>query len=224
MNEKIISHKKKRILQVVAVILFLIILKVWYLTVIQIDEKKLESTRPQRKTLMLHANRGTIYDRFNIPLAINRIKYNACIYYAQIRQIPAIKWIKDENGKKVKTYPRREHIKKISLLLGEKLKMDPEKIEDMIHSKASLIPHVPFMIKENISEKDYYQLRMLERNEAGIHAEISPERFYPQGFVASDILGYMGAISQQKYLSIAEQIKELEQLIQENFASSIVKS
>lgn len=217
MNEKIISHKKKRILQVVASVLFLILLKVWYLTVIQIDEKKIESTRPQRKTLMLHANRGTIYDRNNIPLAINRIKYNACIYYAHIRQIPAIKWVKDENGKKIKTYPRKEHIKKISNLLGKKLKMDPDKIEDMIHSKASLLPHVPFLIKENISEKDYFELRMLERNEAGIHAEISPERFYPQGFVASDVLGYMGAISQKKYLSIAKEIESLEKLIQENF-------
>ena len=40
--------------------------------------------------------------------------------------------------------------------------MDSERIEDLIHAKASLFPHVPFVIKSNISEQQYYRLRALE--------------------------------------------------------------
>ena len=214
MNQKILSSKRKRVLQIIGIILFIIVVKVWYLSVIAIDEKKKEANRPQRKSILIHANRGAIYDTNNIPLAYNRIKYNACIYYAHIRQIPSVKWKRDEEGNKIKSYPRKEHIRSISLLLGKELYMDPDRIEDLIHSKAALLPHVPFVIKENISEKDYYKLRMLERNQSGIHAEISPERYYPQSMLASDVLGYMGAISQEKYLSIAAEIKSLELLMQ----------
>ena len=90
-----------------------------------------------------------------------------------------------------------------------------QQIEDLIHSKASLLPHVPFVIKENISEKEYYKLRMLERNWMGLHAEISAERFYPSDKTASNIIGYLGAITQKEYLSIANEIKALELLIEE---------
>lgn len=213
MSEKNLVSKKNIILKIIGVILFLILLKVWHLSVVQKEEKLKESKRPQTKTLLVHANRGEIFDRFSLPLAINRIKYNACIYYAQIKQIPSVKWIKQPSGDKTKIYPRKEHIKNLSLLLAKELDMDAERIEDLIHSKASLLPHVPFVIKENISEKDYFKIRMLERNNPGLHAEIVAERYYPQSSTASEILGYMGTIAHEKYLSIAHEIKSLEALL-----------
>lgn len=218
MSDKVISDKINRLQQIIGLILLIIIFKTWHLSVIQIEEKKQEADRPQRKTLQAHANRGAICDRYNIPLAINRIKYNACVYYAHIRQLPSVRWEKDEQGHKVKVFPRKAHIKKIALSLGNELQMDPDRIEDLIHSKASLLPHVPFVIKENIAEKDYYKLRMLERNLAGVHAEITSERSYPQGSIASDVLGYMGAISQEKYMSIAKEISSIETLLKKDLS------
>lgn len=213
--EKDISYKIKKVVNVIAIALFLIAIKVWHLTVVQIDQKKIEAIKPQRKTIIKHSCRGPIYDRYKRPIALNKVKYNATIYYAHIKQIPSIKWVKNDSGKKIRTFPRKEHIEKISKILGERLEIDPEEIEDLIHSKATLLPHVPYVIKENISEKDYFYLRMLERDYFGIHGEISPERYYPNRKSASTLLGYMGAISQEKYRSFVKDIKYLENLLQD---------
>jgi cell division protein FtsI/penicillin-binding protein 2 len=102
MKDQIIFSKITRVLQVIGAILFLIIAKVWHLSVIQIDEKKIEAKRPQIRTILKSSNRGPIYDRYNIPLAVNRIKYRACIYYAHLKQFPSVSFKKDENGKRTR--------------------------------------------------------------------------------------------------------------------------
>jgi len=192
----------------------LIFFRIWQLTVIERDEMEQKARRPKRRWLVERPERGTIHDRYGIPLAINRICYNACIYYGNISGVPRILW-KTVDGNRIKTYPRREHIEKLSFLIASELDLDPQRVEDLIHSKASLFPHVPYIIKKNITEKEYYRLRMLERKWPGLHAESASERFYPHGKVASDILGYMGAIGQNEYFRIAKEIKELNRFFQE---------
>ena len=86
-------------------------------------------------------------------------------------------------------------------MLGEELAMDPDRIEDLIHAKASLFPHVPFIIQSNISEQQYYRLRALEREWLGLHAAIAVERTYPLGKTAASVIGHLGAISQKEYLA-----------------------
>ena len=95
--------------------------------------------------------------------------------------------------------------------------MDPDRIEDLIHAKASLFPHVPFVMKSNISEQQYYRLRALEREWLGLHAAITVERTYPLGKTAASVIGHLGAISQKEYLHIAEEIDLLQQMIAEGW-------
>ncbi len=214
MNQNSISHKTQRVLMTLLILFALIFFRIWQLTVIERDEMEQKARRPKRRWLVERPERGTIHDRYGMPLAINRICYNACIYYGNISGVPRILW-KTIDGIRIKTYPRREHIEKLSELIAKELDLDPLRVEDLIHSKASLFPHVPFIIKKNITEKEYYRLRMLERKWPGLHAESASERFYPHGKVASDILGYMGAIGQNEYFSIAKEIKELNRFFQE---------
>lgn len=210
MSSQSVQSQSSKVLKIISIALFCISIKLWLLTIIQKDEKIKEAKKPKEKTIIQYANRGPIYDRFDLPLALNRIKYNASIYYAQIRQIPSVKWNVDENGNKYKSYPRKEHIKRLSSLLSHELNLDADRIEDLIYSKASLIPHIPFTIKENIDEKTYYKLKILEKDFLGLQAERSQERFYPQKKVGSNVIGYMGPISEQKYRKIADEIKELQ--------------
>jgi cell division protein FtsI/penicillin-binding protein 2 len=217
MGKDKIQSKIKISLKIITYALLIITFKLWYLTVIKNQEKLMESKIPQKKNVLQLANRGAIYDRYNTPLAINRIRYSASIYYAQIRQLPTFIWERDKNNKKKKKYIRKEHIKKLSNLLAKELDLKSERVEDLIHSKACLFPHIPFVIKENISEEKYYKLKMLERDFLGLHAKISEERFYPFKKTASDLIGYMGSISQKKYFSMANEIKSLKNLLtQEN--------
>lgn len=215
MSESEINKKISLLSKIILAAFLLISFKLWHLETIQKEKKIKESLLPQRRTIIQKANRGDIRDRSGNPLAVNIIKYNATIYYSHIRQLPCVKYVKNENGKKTKKYVRKEYIKNLSGLLGKELNLDPERIEDIIYSKASILPHIPYVIKENIDEEKYYKLRMLQRDWPGLHLEISHERFYPLKEMGSGLIGFMGKISQKEYFKIVNEIKELQNILEE---------
>lgn len=213
-----IPEKANRIMKMILIAMILIILRIWHLAVVQYDEKFEEAKKPQRRIVMEAAKRGTIRDRFNIPLAINKIQYQAAILYSQLRQIPSIKWEKSSDGKRVKRFKRKEYITQLAQLLGKELQLDSERLEDLIHSKAAYYSQIPYVIKEDISEKEYYRLKMLEKDWLGIQVQHLPKRHYPKEKVAADIIGYMGAINRQEYENIIQEIKTLEEYIEKREA------
>lgn len=199
------STKIQRVLSLFLLAFLAIILRVWHLGVIQREEKLLEAQKPQARTLLVRADRGIICDRFRIPMALNRISYNAAIYYAQIAEIPTVEW--KEN---LKIYARKEYIRNLSEVLGKTLQLDPERIEDLIHSKAALFPHVPFIIKASLTEEEHYRLRMLEKDWPGISSEIASVRSYPLGKTGCNLIGTMGAINQKEYAKAGSELRELQ--------------
>ncbi len=210
-----LTTKTNRSLQIILFLFLLLLFRIWHLTVLQKEERLKESRKPQERSIALPSPRGIIEDRNLISLAVNHIRYDAAICYAQIRQIPTILWQQEGKKEKVKTFPRKEYIKKLSLFLASELGLNAEDLEDYIHAKASLFPHTPFVIKENISESEYYKLSLLERHWTGLHALISFERHYPHGPVASDILGYLGSFSEEEYWSLFGKIQELQTFLEE---------
>lgn len=215
-----ISDKTNRVLNFILLCLLLILIRVWYLSSVQREEHVENARRPQRRTQIERSERATIRDRFNIPLALNKIQYNAAVCYADVRQIPSVRWKRDETGKRIRVQERVEHIKKLASLLANELQMDPQKIEDTIHGKASLFPHTPFVIKEDLSEKEYYRLKGLEREWAGLYTERTSKRYYPKGKCAADVIGFMGAISAKEYCSIAQELSELSAYLAEREAGN----
>jgi cell division protein FtsI/penicillin-binding protein 2 len=210
-----IPTKANRILHFILIAMFLISMRVWHLAVIQYDKRLEESRKPQRKTVIEPAIRATIRDRYNTPLAMNRISYQACLIYSQIRDIPFVAWEKDDTGKKVKVYKRKAYIEAISNLMAQELDLEPERVEDLIHSKASFYAQLPFVIKDELSEKEYYRLKILEKDWPGLYVRHNPTRYYPKGKVAGDVIGYMGAINRQEYEKILHEIKVLNQYLRD---------
>jgi cell division protein FtsI/penicillin-binding protein 2 len=210
-----IPEKANRVLNVIILGLLLILARVWYLAVIQHDDHLEKARRPKRRTLVEKVERATIRDRFNIPMALNKIQYNAAICYADIRGIPAGKWEINSEGKKVRVPVRSNYIQKLSSFLASELQLDAQKIEDTIHGKAALFPHTPFIIKEDLSEEDYYRLKGMEKDWIGIRAEKGSKRYYPHGKVGADVIGYMGAISGKEYYSIAAELGLLQTYLSE---------
>ena len=208
MSARDIPHKANSVLHLLLIAFLLITLRVWYLATIKHEEYQEKALRPQRRSVVEPAARGTIRDRFNIPLAINKVQYNAAVCFDHIREIPLVTWERT-GGKKVKIYERRRHVEKLAEMLGKALEMDPVGIEDLIYSQASIFPNTPFIIKEDLSENLYYRLRLLEKDWTGLIMQRAAKRYYPQGKVGSDILGYMGAINQRQYIAIAQEIEEL---------------
>lgn len=204
-----ISFKTSRVLNIVLFTFFLILIRVWYLAVIQREAHVALSHRPQRRTRIERVERATIRDRFNIPMALNKTQYAAAVCYEDIRSIPSVRWVK-EKGEKQKTYPRMTYIRQLAELLAKELDLDVQDIEDIIHAKASLFPHTSFILKEGISEALYYRLKFLETQWIGIRPERKSRRYYPLGKVGSDVVGYMGAINSKEYLRIAREINTLQ--------------
>lgn len=217
-----IPYKTGRVLNLVLLAFILIFLRVWYLGFIQGDYHRLQARKPQRRSTVEKVERATIRDRFNTPLAQNKIEYSAAIQYADIRDLPSYKWEVDNKGKKTKKWIRGPYISSLSKLLSKELDMDPQEIEDIIYAKASLFPHTPFVIKKSLSEKEYYKLRMLEKDWVGITMQKGSKRIYPAGKTACDIVGYMGAISSHEYLQIAQEIAVLNEYIQKREAGDLV--
>lgn len=210
-----IPFKANRILHLILIAISLIVVRIWYLSIIQYDQKLEESRKPQRKSVIEPAIRATIRDRFNIPLAINKTSYQATILYADVKEIPTFVWQKDASGKRIRIFKRREYIRRLSELLGQELLLDADRVEDLIHAKASYYSQVPFVIKEDITEKEYYHLKMLEKDWPGIHMRRVPKRYYPLGSTGADIIGYMGAINRQEYEKILHEMKVLNLFIKQ---------
>lgn len=218
-----VPERANRILNIILVMMVLILVRIWHLAVVQYDSRLEDARRPQQRTTVERAERATIRDRFNLPLALNKVQYNAAILYSQIREIPAVQWEIAPDGKKIKHFRRREHIASLAELLARQLELDPERLEDLIHAKASLFPNTPFVVKSDISEEQYYRLKMLEKDWLGIHVERLSKRYYPQGRVASDIIGYIGPISREEYEAIAGEIKMLEGYVEKYLAGDYVE-
>ncbi|MBA3958666.1 MAG: hypothetical protein H0X51_09795 [Parachlamydiaceae bacterium] len=218
LHHSLIPEKATRILNLVLITLILIALRLWHLSVIQHDKKLEDSRKPQRRVVVEPARRATIRDRFNTPMAINKIQYRVAILYSQFRQVPSVVWTKDVTGKKTKQYKRREYIVALSKLLADELQLDPERVEDLIFSKAALYFNRPFILKEDISESEFYRLKMLEKDWLGIQVQRLPKRTYPMEKVGADIIGYMGAINQREYETVIGEIKALEKYIRERDA------
>ena len=205
-----IPEKANVVLNLILLSFAMIALRIWHLSVVQYEEKFEQSKKPQRKTVIESAKRATIRDRFNIPLAFNKIAYRAGVTYSPIRQVPSLAFELDNTGKKIKIFKRKEYIKKLAQLLAEELNLDEARVEDLIYSKAALYFNIPYILKQDLSEKQYYRLRMLEKDWPGLVVEKYSRREYPKGPIASDIIGYMGAISLEQYEKIILEKKALE--------------
>ncbi len=183
------------------------------MAIVQHDEKVDEARRPQTREVAERAERATICDRFQTPLAINKTQYNAGVCYGGIRELPRTVWEKNSDGKRVKRPFRKEYITALSKKLGEELHLEPERIEDLIHARAAILGNVPCLLKEDISEQDYFRLKMLEKDWPGIHAEISAKRCYPLGRVGGEVIGYLGPISRPQYQAITHELQELRECL-----------
>ncbi len=214
MNSKDIPRKANRVLYFVMLALLLIFVRIWYLQTSMREVHIKRARAPRQRVLIEKPTRGAIYDRFGTALAINQIQYNAAVSYAQIRDIPRVKWVTDETGKRQKVFARKDYIITLSHLLATELNLNAQDVEDLIHSRAALFPNTPYVIAPDISEEVHAHLKMQERLFPGLIAQVATKRYYPNGKVGADAIGYLGAIAENQYISIARELEELEDFLQ----------
>ncbi|MEI6531376.1 MAG: hypothetical protein WCN87_00965, partial [Chlamydiota bacterium] len=199
---KTVPEKANLILNLILLALIIIAARVWHLSVLQHDTKVEESRRPQKKTVILPAERGTIRDRYNILMASNKLKYRAALVYSEIQEIPSVIFEKQADGSLQKVFKRKRYIEDLCALISKELSLDKDYVEDLIYSKAAFLGATPLVIRDDLDEKHYYRLQALARNWPGLRAEMTSKRFYPLGKVGCDVIGYMGAINRDEYQKV----------------------
>ncbi|WP_213358154.1 penicillin-binding transpeptidase domain-containing protein [Chlamydiifrater phoenicopteri] len=208
-----VSEKANRLLSGILVVFTIIVFRLWHLAVVEHDVKTEEAYKPQKRTVPLQSDRATVCDRFGTILATNKIQYNVSVSYGGIKEFPVGAWRVDALGNRVRVPVRKEYIGRLSALLAEELHLDRERIEDLIHAKASVLGNIPFLIKANISERSYLRFKMLEKDWPGLHAERVTSRHYPMGKTAADIIGYIGPISSSEYRHVTEELAKLRECL-----------
>lgn len=208
-----VPEKANKLLSGVLIVLTIIAIRIWHLAVVEHDDKLEEAYKPQKRTIPELVERATISDRFDIPLAENRIQYDVSVAYSAIRELPSRAWHTDASGSKRLVYSRKSYISSLAELLSRELHIDKEELEDVIHAKASVLGTIPYLVQADVPERTYLRLNMLAKDWPGLHVEAKVRRYYPKGRTAADLLGYVGPISAQEYQRITEELGRLRECI-----------
>ena len=170
------SGHHRRILAVTALLGVLafvpVTLRLYALMVEDYDYYSALALRNQTRTTTVTADRGTIYDRNMNILAKSVSVENVYLDPHELKQ-------------------SRADLEEISVVLGEILDEDPEKIL----KKARDTSYRYQQIAARVSEETAGQIRsyMNDNNISGIHLEPNSQRTYPMGTLAAQVIGFTNA-------------------------------
>lgn len=183
---------KKRIailLLTILVITFALIIRVIYIQFFLTGWLKKSAESQRFRAIQVLPRRGAIYDRNHNELAIS-------IDGDSIYAIPAEIGIGD-HPVKYRGAALEEHLraarKEIARILSDTLGMDCQFVEGLISKRASF---VWIKRKAQMNEIDKLRKIIVKRKITGIEFSQKPRRFYPQTFLACQILGIAGIDNQ----------------------------
>ena len=157
------------------VMFFLLLSRLWYLQVIDTDNLLDQSESNRLRFVPVAAPRGAILDRNGKVLVSNTPSFSVAV-------IP-------------------KDVKNKELLVGDLaryLKLDSKDILEKWDKGQGRAKYYPLVVASGISRD---QMEFLEENRlalSGVNIEMKPVRAYPNGELASHLLGYLGEISEDE--------------------------
>jgi penicillin-binding protein 2 len=171
------------LLQVLIFALFgILTLQLVRMQVFETDRYREKAENNRLRELQVLPVRGLIYDRNGTPLVQNVANYTAVI-------TPADLPTKNEEG----VFDR----------LSEVLKMSPQEIAQKVREKRENgNPYEAVVIKDELDRDTALILKELTPNLPGVELRVEARRSYPSGELASDVVGYVGRVSEEEYASL----------------------
>lgn len=195
--------KTRKILNFLLFIFYFLTFRLWYLTIVKHEEHLDKSKRTQYHNIVEFPKRGLIRDRFNVPLAVNKIQYDVALYFDAIRRSSGLKNRKE----------RKKYVTRLAHYLGSELSLSPSDVEDMIYSYAASTPNELCLLQKDVHETTYYRLRAREKDWPGYKMQISSKRYYPEGDTASNVLGYLGKMNQREHHHLQKRMHEISRFL-----------
>ena len=146
-------------------------LRMAQLQIFQNSQYRTEASENQFNLVVLPASRGPVYDRFGIPLAVNRRDFRVTI-------------IKDEVG-------RRQDVENTIDAVGAIIGMDVVSIAKVKEQSKTSLRFVPTQIAGQLSWEQYSKISLYSANFVGVHPEMGEARHYPLGEAFAHVIGYV---------------------------------
>lgn len=143
------------------------------LQVEQADEFRLLAEENRINLRLIPPERGLIFDRKGVPIAINQQNYRVNIVREQADDL-------------------EETISRLATLI----RLTPEEIERARREMKQRSGFVPVTIAEHLSWDDYSLVSLNAPALPGIVTEVGLSRYYPQGDTFAHIVGYVGPVSE----------------------------
>ena len=144
--------------------------RMYYLQVVESDRFQMLADENRINLRLLAPSRGQIVDRFGVPLAINQQNYQVLV--------------KSENTPDIVETLNR---------LGQLLPLSADERARILDEVARKRKFVPVLVREFLDWEDVARIEVNAPDLPGVIIDVGDRRFYPQGEVASHILGYVGA-------------------------------
>ena len=213
---------------IIGLILCLLVYRVYVIQQTKGADLLVRAQENQFADLTTDAARGVILDRNGKPLAINQPSFNVTITpaflpidkderqavferLALLTRVPLTNTLEQEtliasaNPELVSTYSRLAEIYGASVAetLDETQVVDllPDSIESIV-AEHSFAPYVPAVITSGISISEAYRIEQESIFLPGVRVLPEPLREYPSGELTSHIIGYMGPLPHEGWLTL----------------------
>ena len=144
--------------------------RMYYLQVVESDRFQMLAEENRINLRLLAPSRGQIVDRFGVPLAVNQQNYQVLV--------------KSENTPDIGETLNR---------LGQLLPLSADERARILEEVSRKRKFVPVLVREFLDWEDVARIEVNAPDLPGVIIDVGDRRFYPQGEVASHILGYVGA-------------------------------
>lgn len=141
------------------------------LQIFENSEFRLEAAQNQFNFTIIPASRGPIYDRFGIPVAVNRRDFRVMV-------------VRDEFD------DSKQLFKTIDELSGY-FNVPYEKVEQTKKDIKTAPRYLPAQIVSNLSWEQYSQISLFKAQYPGVYPEMGESRNYPLGESFAHIVGYV---------------------------------
>lgn len=159
----------------VTILFCLLILRLWYLQILNAEEYRALSENNRLRFLPVPASRGALMDRNSVVMVRNRPSFNLTLIPQEVKNVEAM-------------------LDRLSSLLG----LDRAELGERWQKAKGRARYYPIVIATNISRE---QVEVVEENRlrlSGVEISMKPVREYNFKQSAAHLLGYIGEVSEKE--------------------------
>lgn len=138
------------------------------LQIFENNEFRLEAAENQFNLLVAPASRGAVYDRFGVPLAVNRRDFRVSVMREDVVDLPGT-----------------------INALASILRLPTDKAAAVLADARVAPRFMPALVAENLSWEEYSRANVYAASFPGVRAEMGEARNYPLGESFAHLIGYV---------------------------------